>query len=212
MEVTVVDLPQAGTPMYLTVALGVNYRSRLEAIDGQRLTLSAPLETADVEPPRPGPMLEVYWAQPRARVILPCRMVEATAEAPFQWVVEAVGAPKASNRREFVRGGGGGLVRLAAEEENDEVVGRLLDISEGGLRCWLPEAPPVGAGDQMQASVPLGRHEVEVTGAVHTVRDAYDEPGHHMILTFRTGEREARVIRQHVFAWEIEERRRFQLP
>lgn len=210
MEVAVVDLPRVGAPMYLTAAQGVNYRSRLEAIDGQMLTLSAPLETTDAEPPRPGQLLDVYWALTRARVTVPCRMVEAGAEAPFQWVVEAVGAPQQSNRREYVRGGGGGPVLLAAEPEDETMVGRLLDISEGGLRCWVPEAPPVGAGDQMVASVPLGRHEVELTGAVHTVRDAFDEPGQHMILTFQTGEREARVIRQHVFAWEIEERRRYE--
>lgn len=210
MEVAVVDLPRVGTPMYLTAAQGVNYRSRLEAIDGQMLSLSAPLETTDAEPPRPGQLLDVYWALTRARVTLPCRMVEVGADAPFQWVVEAVGAPQQSNRREYVRGGGGGPVLLAAEPEDETMVGRLLDISEGGLRCWVPEAPPVGAGDHMVASVPLGRHEVELTGAVHTVRDAYDEPGQHMILTFQTGEREARVIRQHVFAWEIEERRRYE--
>jgi c-di-GMP-binding flagellar brake protein YcgR len=211
MEVPVVDLPQVGTPMYLTAAQGVNYRSRLEAIDGQMLSLSAPLETTDTEPPRPGQLIDVYWAQLRARVIVPCRMVETGTEAPFRWIVEAVGAPQQSNRREYVRGGGGVPVRLASEPEAT-VVGRLLDISEGGLRCWVPEAPSIGAGDQLLASVPLGRHEVELTGAVHTVRDAYGEPGKHMILTFQTGERVARVIRQHVFAWEIEERRRFEQP
>ena len=68
---------------------------------------------------------------------------------------------------------------------------------------------PLADGESMIASIPLGRNELELSGAVHTVRDAYDEPGQHVILTFRTGEREARLIRQHVFAWEIEERRRF---
>jgi len=43
---------------------------------------------------------------------------------------------------------------------------------------------------------------------VHTVRAAEAEPGHHVILTFRTPEQVARVIRQHVYAWEIAERRR----
>jgi hypothetical protein len=153
--------------------------------------------------------VEIFWALPRARMIVPCRMVDVTEEAPFRWMLEPVGAPRASNRREYVRGGGGGPVRLASDaDQDDTVVGRLLDISESGLRCWVSQVP-VGSGDPVVASVPLGRNELELSGAVHTVRDAYDEPGQHVILTFETSEKEARLIRQHVFAWEIEERRRF---
>jgi PilZ domain-containing protein len=209
LEVVVVDLPRIGTPMYVVHSDGVNYRSRLEAIEGDRWSLAAPLETQAEDVPAAGHLVEIFWALPRARMIVPCRMVGMTEEAPFRWVLEPVGSPRTSNRREFVRGGGGGPVRLAAEAEETVVVGRLLDISEGGLRCWVEQLPEVGRGEGLILSVPLGRNELELSGAVHTVRDAYDEPGQHVILTFRTGEREARLIRQHVFAWEIEERRRF---
>ena len=89
------------------------------------------------------------------------------------------------------------------------MVGRLLDISEGGLRCWVAGSPKIGAGDKMLASIPLGRNELELEGAVHTVRESYDEPGRHLVLRFETSERQARLIRQHVFAWEIAERRQF---
>ena len=204
-----VDLPQIGTPMFVAHSEGVTYRSRLEAADGTTLRLAAPLETSG-SVPRPGHKLDVYWAQPRCRVVLLCRVVEIAETAPFQWVLEAVGNPVASNRRRYVRGGGGGPVRLAAEEGDEAVSGRLLDISEGGLRCWVARAPRVGTGDPLQASVPLGRTQVELTGAVHAVRDAYDEPGQHVILRFEAGEREAQLIRQHVFATEIAERRRFE--
>jgi PilZ domain len=210
LEVVVVDLPRIGTRMYVVHSDGVNYRSRLEAIERDRWTLAAPLETKDGDVPQPGHLVEIFWALPRARVIVPCRMVGTREEAPFRWELEPVGSPRTSNRREFVRGGGGGPVRLAAETENDQVVGRLLDISEGGLRCWVSHMPLRDDGEPMIASVPLGRNELELSGAVHTVREASDEPGQHLILTFQTDEREARLIRQHVFAWEIEERRRFE--
>jgi hypothetical protein len=59
----------------------------------------------------------------------------------------------------------------------------------------------------MQAWVTLHAGDVAVEGAIHTVRAADSEPGHHVILTFRTPEQVARVIRQHVYAWEIAERR-----
>jgi PilZ domain len=207
LEDLVVDLPRIGTSMYVAHEDGVNYRSRLESVAGDRLTLAAPLETTMADVPLPGHLVEVFWAVPRARAILPCRMVAASDVAPFRWELEAVGAPRTSNRREYVRGGGGGPVRLAAAAGDDFVVGRLLDISEGGLRCWLSRAPEVGAGGAMLASVPLGRNELSLESSVHTVRDAHDEPGKHVVLRFATSEREARLIRQHVFAWEIAERR-----
>jgi hypothetical protein len=197
--------------MFLVHSEGVNYRSRLEEVDGTTLSLAAPLETTGPDVPRPGQQLDVFWALSRARVIVPCRLIEVVESAPYRWILESIGPPRRSNRREYVRGGGGGPVRLAAGED-ESVVGRLLDISEGGLRCWLPEAPPIGTGGKMQASVPLGRNDVEVNGAVLSVREAYDEPGQHLILKFQAGERIARVIRQHVFSWEIEERRRFDGP
>jgi c-di-GMP-binding flagellar brake protein YcgR len=122
-------------------------------------------------------------------------------------VLEPVGTPLVSNRREFVRGGGGPAVHLADPEEK-RISGRLLDISEGGLRCWVAAPAGMKVGDKMQASVALGSGEVDVEAAVHTVRAADEESGHHVILTFRTPEQVARVIRQHVYAWEISERRR----
>jgi hypothetical protein len=201
----VAELPRVGTAMYVVHAEGVNYRSRLESIDGETLSVAAPLETTDGDMPRPGQIVEVFWAQPRARIILPCRLVEI-AESPYRWVLEPIAAPVISNRREFVRGGGGAPVELAGDEEQ-RITGRLLDISEGGLRCWVAAPAQMKVGDKMQAWVTLGAGDVEVEGAVHTVREAGEEPGHHVILTFRTPEQVARVIRQHVYAWEIAERR-----
>jgi hypothetical protein len=192
--------------MYVVHAEGVNYRSRLESIDGETLSVAAPLETSGPEAPRAGQLVEVFWAQPRARIVLPCKLVEI-AESPYRWVLEPIAAPLVSNRREFVRGGGGPSVELA-DDEDQRFNGKLLDISEGGLRCWVASPASVKVGDKLQASVTLGAGDVAVEGAVHTVRDADEEPGHHVILTFRTPEQIARVIRQHVYAWEITERRR----
>jgi hypothetical protein len=201
----VADLPRVGTAMYVVHAEGVNYRSRLESIDGETLSVTAPLETTDGDMPKPGQIVEVFWAQPRARIILPCRLVEI-AESPYRWVLEPIAAPVISNRREFVRGGGGAPVELTGDEEQ-RITGRLLDISEGGLRCWVAAPAEMKVGDKMQAWVTLGAGDVEVEGAVHTVREADEDSGHHVILTFRTPEQVARVIRQHVYAWEIAERR-----
>jgi hypothetical protein len=192
--------------MYVVHNQEVNYRSRLESIDGETLSVAAPLETTGPDAPRPGRVVEVFWAQPRARIVLACKLMEV-AESPYRWVLEPIAAPVVSNRREYVRGGGGAPVELA-DFGDQRITGRLLDISEGGLRCWVAAPAGMKVGDKMQAWVALGAGRVEVEGAVHTVREAIDESGHHVILTFRTPEQVARVIRQHVYAWEIAERRR----
>jgi c-di-GMP-binding flagellar brake protein YcgR len=204
----VAELPEIGTPMYLVHSEETNFRSRLEAVVDGTLRVSAPLETSGADEIRPGEEIEVFWAQPRARVILPCRLVEIAGKAPFRWVLEPIGRPRASNRREYVRGGGGTVVQLAAEPDEQSLNGRLLDISEGGLRCWVPRASKISVGDQMTASLQLDTGALELEGTVFSVRDAIDEPGRHLVVTFETNEPTAKRIRQYVFAYELAERRR----
>ncbi len=202
------ELPRIGTPMFLVHTDETSYRSRLEGVEGDSISVSAPLETEGRPAPLPGQVIEVFWVQPRARVILPCRLVRIADTAPYQWILEPIGEPRKSNRREFVRGGGGLAVGLGNEEALRQLNGKLLDISEGGLRCWVPEAGGVKVGDRLSASLRLSTGRLEQDGAVHTVRPAFDEPGHHLILTFRSDEATAQLIRRHVFAWELAERGR----
>ncbi|HEY0000217.1 MAG TPA: PilZ domain-containing protein, partial [Actinoplanes sp.] len=101
------ELPQIGTPMYLVQSADTNFRSRLEAVADGTLSVTAPLETTGPDAPQPGQEIEVFWTQPRARVVLPCRLVGIAGSAPYRWTLEPLGAPKSSNRREYVRGGGG---------------------------------------------------------------------------------------------------------
>jgi PilZ domain len=204
------ELPTVGTSMFLVLGEGVNFRSRLESNDGDTFTVAAPLETADPATLVPGHLFDVFWAPPRTRIVLPSRLVTVSDQAPFRWTLAPMAPPRQSNRREFVRGGGGAAVRLANDER--EIDGALLDISEGGLRCWIDELVELSPGDQLRAAVTLGAAgEVEMTGTILTVRDApHGDPGLHVVLTFDTEESIAQMIRLYVMTWEINERRRQQ--
>jgi hypothetical protein len=204
----VAELPRVGTPMYLVHAEETNYRSRLEGVEDEVLRVAAPLETTGPEVPQAGQAIEVFWAQPRTRVILPCLLVEITDSAPYQWRLQPTGVPQPGNRREFVRGGGGPEVQLGAEPEEQMLDGRLLDISEGGLRCLLPMRGKFEVGDTISASLRLETADVEVTGSVYRLREAFRTPGWEMVVIFRPDEKTAQLIRQYVYAWEIAERRR----
>jgi hypothetical protein len=201
------ELPTLGASMFLVLGEGVNFRSRLESVDGETFTVAAPLETAGPAAFTPGREFDVFWALPRTRIVLPTRLVAVSDEAPFRWTLAPTEAPRPSNRREFVRGGGGAAVRLLNDEH--EIEGALLDISEGGLRFWIDEPAALAPGDHLRAAVVLGTAgEVELSGTILTVRDApYGEPGRHVVITFNTEESLAQMIRLYVMTWEINERR-----
>lgn len=203
------ELPEIGATVFLVLGAGVNLRSRLEAVDGNTLTVAAPLETTDLSVFEPGREFEIFWAPPRTRVILPVRLVAVSGSAPLRWTLVPVGEARHDNRREYVRGGAGAVVRLEAEMEGQPAEGVLLDISEGGLRCWIDEVTSLKQGDRVQATVWLGTAEARLSGIVLNVREApHGDPGQHLILTFGTGEELAQIIRQYILAWEIGERRR----
>ena len=204
-----VELPPAGAPLFLVLSEGVNLRSRLESVDGDVMSVAAPLETTDQAALEPGHELDVFWALSRTRVVLPCRVVGTSGSAPLRWMLAPTAPARHDNRREFVRGGGGVAVRLHTDGSDEPVEGALLDIGEGGLRCWLDEQVPVAPGDPVRATVWLGTGEAHLSGKVHAVRVApHGDPGQQLILTFDTKEEVAQLIRQYVLAWEIGERRR----
>lgn len=205
-----VELPPVGTPVFLAADAESSYRSRLEEVDGTQITVAAPLETTDRITIQPGQRLDLFWAQPRARAVLPCQLVSTGDGTSLRWVLQAVGAPATSNRRQFVRGGGGGALHLLAAEDQGPLGAQLLDISEGGLRCWTEHAVQAAVNDRIQAAVKLHGGEVEIDGVVHAVRDAWDMPGYNLVMRFRAEESLAQTIRQHIFASEIAERRRGQ--
>ncbi|MEV4350059.1 PilZ domain-containing protein [Actinoplanes sp. NPDC049596] len=198
------ELPAVGTSMFLALSEGVSVRSRLESVDGATFTIAAPLEVADAA--TPVEQFEIFWALPRTRVVLPSRLVAVSDEAPYRWTLAPAGVPHQSNRREYVRGGGAVAVHLTSDDHRLE--GALLDISEGGLRCWIDEPTALTPGDHLRAFVTLpGGRELTLDGTILTVRDApHGDLGQHIVLTFTAEEQTAQLIRSYVMAWEISER------
>ncbi|GAA0468098.1 hypothetical protein Aca07nite_39940 [Actinoplanes capillaceus] len=203
-----IESPEIGSTIFLAMGEGLNLRSKLQAIEDGALIVTAPLETVGLTVFEPGREFEVFWAPPRTRVVLPCRLT-AIAESPPRWVLVPSGGARHDNRREFVRGGSGAVVRLVSEVNGQPTEGALLDISEGGLRCWIDQPTTLSQGDRVETTVWLGTAEARLSGVVHTIRPApHGDPGEHLILRFGAKEDVARMIRQYVLAWEIGERRR----
>lgn len=203
------ELPEVGTEIFLVLGEGVNFRSRLVSIgDDGSFEVAAPLESGAPVPPSAGEEFDVFWVPPRTRVVQACRLVATSDEPRLRWRLTPAGPPRVSNRREFVRGGGAAAVRLTVGGEGNEIDAALLDISEGGLRCWLDEPIEIARGEEARAVVQLGADDVHLSGKVHTIRDAPEgDPGRNLVLTFHTEESVAQMIRLYIRAWEITERR-----
>ncbi|WP_436520879.1 PilZ domain-containing protein [Actinoplanes sp. HUAS TT8] len=202
------ELPEIGSPMFLALGDGVNFRSRLESVDGDTFSVAAPLETSGPTGFLPGYEFEAFWVPPRTRIVMPVLLKDVTDSAPFRWTLFPTAEPVISNRREYARGGAGAPIRLFGDWGPQYLQGRMLDISEGGLRFWVQDAKMFSEGDHMRALVWLGNGEAELKGKVYAVRPAADEPGHHVVLIFKTVDPLAQMIRQYVIAWEISERRK----
>ncbi|GLY02506.1 MULTISPECIES: PilZ domain-containing protein [Actinoplanes] len=212
LKTALAELPDIGADIFLEIGEGVNFRSRLEAAGTESFTVSAPVEgqAAGIEP---GGEFDIFWipeVTPTTRVVLSCRLVEISGEAPYQWTLAPTATPEVRNRRQYSRGGAVTTVRVHTATGNDPVDARLLDISEGGMRCWVTEPLGIKAGDRMRAVLWLGTSEADLGGTVHAVRDSPDGPGQHVVVVFDTRDELAHLIRQYVVAWEIGERRRKQ--
>ena len=201
--VAAAQLPGVGTSVHLLLEDG-SRPCRVTSADGGTFTVAA---TADGPDPQVGQDLDVFWAVPRSRIVLPCRL---TGIADSQWTLEPTASSRQDERREFARGGALATVELSTGADGEPVRGTLVDISERGLRCWIDHgAVPVAPGDPVTATVWLGTREARLDAVVHSVRELPAQfAGQHLILTFEVEDDTAKLIQQYVLSWEIGERRR----
>ncbi|GID28593.1 PilZ domain-containing protein [Paractinoplanes brasiliensis] len=201
-----VALPGKGTPLFLVTAEEASVTSRLESVDGDTFNVMRPAGLT--EQLEEGAELDIFWTTPNSRVVVTCRLLDS-GEDPSHWRFAPTGPARSDNRRQFPRGGAGAAVRLMAAGDGGPAAGALLDISEGGLRCWIDPSLSFAQGDRVRATLWLGTGEVELDSVVHAVRETRPgDLGRHLILTFAPDDKAANLIRQYVKAWEIGERRR----
>lgn len=150
--------PEVNTLVDVRFDDGREFPSRVEDGDGDRLVLAAPFG-GGIEPPEIGTVVDVCWTSRRGRYVAPVRLLEIRHAKLAFWVVEIAGWIELQQRRNFVRAGGGEPVRIRTTDPRDTstLIGRIVDISEGGLRCWVnpaPPAPPPPLGSAVRSGSP----------------------------------------------------------
>ena len=203
------DLPEINSLVYVTLN-ETNFRSRIEDVDGPLLSIGAPIGAGDHEVPADDSEVEVFWTGLRARYVLPVRMIGRTRTRPARWHLLAIGEPVRQTRRNYVRGGGGGSVELlpaTGPAQQASTTAEIVDISEAGLRCHIPDSG-LEPGGLILMRLRLPNRMMEVAGTIRSIRSGEQGPDSELVMTYEPREADAQAIRQYVFQWEIVERRR----
>jgi hypothetical protein len=210
-------MPAAGNSLEATLDDGRTFWLIVESTDGNAVTLGMPVGDVSWQLSRPGSaifdverLVAVGWRARGSWYSAPIREVRAGAEDAACCQVVFAEEPRPSNRRRFVRGAGGETVQLSDVSSGGETVlatGTLVNLSEGGLRCWLPDVEHAPAAEAF-VRISLGDKAIKAAARLHTVRKLTRGHGIEATLIFsQLYEAEAQLIRKHIYESELAARR-----
>jgi hypothetical protein len=200
-----VSLPDLNALVDIILEDGQAFHSRVEDTDGKRLTVGAPFGIHAHDVPKTGGVLELAWLAEDRRMVVTVKLRSTNREPP-RWELEIAGNARLQTRRHYVRGGGGEKVELA-KSSGDTFAGWAIDVSEGGVRCRLPEER-VTRDERVQVRLSLDTEDLTLDGTVRFVRPHDETEGFDVIITYQTTEAIGQRIRGYIMRREMEERRR----
>jgi hypothetical protein len=198
------DLPPINSLVDLVLLDGEIYPSRVEGIDGRVYTVGAPLDFA-AHAPKSGTALEVEWIADERRQAVDMRLKAVTGGQPPLWNLEVASSVRTQSRRNFVRGGGGENADISRADH--KVTGRVMDLSEGGVRLRVTDDLFEG-GEHVDVLLKLDGERLSVRGSVLFVRRQPETASFDLIVTYETPEAIGRAIRGYVLKREMAARRR----
>ena len=199
--------PDVNTLVDLRLADGHEYPSRIEDVTDHTWQVAAPFG-GGLEPPETGSALEVRWTGQRGRYTAPARLVGIHRALVTCWTVELTGPVQLEQRRRFVRAGGGEPITVRPEEPADApaVLGRIVDISEGGVRGWL--GPGAFTADQpVLVTVGLEDEQLTIHGTILKAVEREGGKGLDVVVTFSLDEHTADQVRRYVMRAQLQARR-----
>lgn len=193
------------------------WRSRVEGSRGRTLNVAVPAGDAEPTRPAPGDPLVLAWVMHRNRFVAPVTFTGPTDADQPSWALELGDDVRTENWRRHVRGGGGEKLWFeatgeatgqAAGQAADErqVVGRVVDLSERGARCRVPDCR-YAPGDGVNLHVDLNEQVVEAVGRLLHLRPVAGEEGIDAIIVYELDETASQSVRQYIFRRQLAERR-----
>lgn len=225
-----VELPEVGDPVAIRDEDGRTYRSRVEDIDADVITVAQPVDLPVLEPFVEGDELLLTWTRAEGVAVLAAHLAATRTERTIRlWDLLPTGQAWTEQRREHVRVPVGGAVTVQVVAETDRtdgedaakdsdgdpeppqpLKGQLVDISEAALRCALTP----GQGDEalVEGIAVITRFavrdgEFEIPGVIYRRQEGERPEPTRLIIRFEHSERVADALRKQVFAVQLELRR-----
>jgi hypothetical protein len=203
-------LPAVGSPLEVMFGNGRSLHLIVLRPEEGAVAVRAPVNDPSADPSSPdlhafshAHAVAVGWRAGTSWYVAPVREV-VVSDAGARWQVVFDDEPRVTNRRRFVRGGGGESIELSDIGPGGAhvfVAGSVSDLSEGGARCRVTTFRRT-SGDSTVVRLTLGDRTIEIPSSVYLVQ------GVEVIVVFRKlSERDAQTIRQHLFQRELAERR-----
>lgn len=183
------------------------YQSRVEDLRTGAMTVAQPLDLPVGHTLGPGSDLLATWHCPRGIAVLPIRLTAVYAEHALRlWSAIITGPGWVEQRRRFVRIPASGPVRLhpvGGEEGAAPVPARLIEISEGALRCTISAEALTGLGEPgpVVADFGFGDEIFAIPGQIRYQRTGVhpDDPMQ-LVVEFDEPVRDADALRKLIFA------------
>ena len=171
------------------------------------IVLAAPLDLAEGQEPVAGERMLVMWEDVTGPHTLPCSFTAVVPRELPQWRVQPDGLARGEQKRRHVRAATDGLAHVVRDQAMHQA--RLLDVSEGGLRCRLEDAAAVvGVGDVVSCSFKAGLKELDLRGRVLQVHLDVGEPRVLAVQFLDLTGNQSDELRRHVFAEQARTRAR----
>jgi hypothetical protein len=205
--VSPLERPAVGTPVAIKVADGSFLPARVLSRVGDEVTLDAPSIIGAVPRPVEHDVLQLSYPCSRGMQFVDARFVSAErVPAPVWKVLLTVDEAVVHQRRRFVRAATDGPVCLTVDGGIQQVrMGRLLDVSEGGVRARVPSKGQL-EGDWASVRIVVDGDAVDVSGTLLRVEPAaegYDE----IVVAFPDDHALAGRLRRFVMAEQRRARR-----
>lgn len=199
-----VDLPQINTLIELMLEDGTTHPSRVENIDDLVLSVAAP---AGVHRPEVGTSAAVRWLGERGVYSASVRITAIVQDRIALWILQSDGVVEYGTRRGAVRIDVDLPVHIVDLVDESSWEGRLMDLSESGLRCHLAGRQPPKAKLKVMAAFPIDGAEVKVRGSVLRSHAGHGDEESEAVVVLHAEEKIAQQIRRYVIQRQILARR-----
>ncbi len=206
-----VHLPRVGSVVEITLEGpdAPTYRSRLEDVEGTRLSVSVPADPRLADASGLACAATVRWsAGPRGSARAPARL-SFTSGARASLVIELTGPVELEQNRRFVRGGGFETIELRREHSSDPdtYTGWVADLSEASVCGRFPNLR-VEVGESVWVQMDIDGTAVSGLGQVLKAGEGPVTGTTSVVVGYHLDEAHASAIRRYLLRHQALQRSR----